>query len=202
MLNIANAHRALCLPARPRFRARRLFHLFSIVALFASVGVPAFAQSGGGGITGVVADNTGAVIPKATVTALNVATGVSTVRTASSDGNYVLNPLQPGTYTVTATASGFASFKQENVVVDALSSVGLNITLKAGSQNEVVTVSAAPPMLQTTDSTMGGTIENSTAAHQWQPTAGRDTVLKSAARCAGESRWPVLHHSRHRPASG
>lgn len=164
MLNAANAPCAPRLSALLPLRVRHLFRLVSIVALFASVGVLALAQSGGGGITGVVADNTGAVIPKATVTALNVATGVSTVRIASSEGNYVLNPLQAGTYTVTATAAGFASFKQENVVVDALSSVGLNITLKPGSQTEVVTVSGAPPMLQTTDSTIGGTIENSTYA--------------------------------------
>jgi len=119
------------------------------------------AQSGGGGITGTVTDSSGAIIPNATATALNVATGVTTARTASSSGLYTLNPLLPGTYTVTVTKDGFATFKQENVVVDALANVGLNVTLNAGSQSEVVTVSAAPPALDTTSATLGGTIENS-----------------------------------------
>ncbi len=122
------------------------------------------AQSGGGGITGTVTDTTGAVIPNATVTALNVATGVSTVRTGSSSGLYTINPLQPGTYTITVASNGFSTFKQENVVVDALENVGLNVTLKSGSQSETITVSAAPPSLDTTSATLGGTIENSVYA--------------------------------------
>ena len=120
------------------------------------------AQSGGGGITGTVVDSTGAVIPNATVTALNVATGVTTVRTSSSSGVYTLNPLLPGTYTITVASNGFSTFKQENVVVDALENVGLNVTLKNGIQSETITVSAAPPELDTTSATLGGTIENST----------------------------------------
>ena len=87
-----------------------------------------------------------------------------TTRVASSNGNYTVNPLLPGTYTVTVTSPGFNAFRQENVVVDALANVGLNITLSAGSQSETVTVSAAPPSLETTNATLGGTIENSTYA--------------------------------------
>ncbi|HEY4358592.1 MAG TPA: TonB-dependent receptor [Acidobacteriaceae bacterium] len=119
------------------------------------------AQSGGGGITGLVSDTTGAVIPNAEVTALNVATGVTTTRVASSNGNYTINPLLPGTYTVTVKSAGFNTFKQENVVVDALENFGLNVKLTAGSQSETVTVTAAPPLLETTSAGLGGTIENS-----------------------------------------
>ncbi|WP_245818108.1 TonB-dependent receptor [Granulicella rosea] len=123
---------------------------------------PASAQSGAGTITGTVADATGAVIPGATVTALNVATGVKTVRIATSSGLYTINPINPGTYTVTVTNPGFSTFKQENIVVDALGTVGLNVMLKTGDQAETITISAAPPQLETTDSTLGGVIENST----------------------------------------
>ncbi len=75
-----------------------------------------------------------------------------------------VNPLLPGTYTVTVTSTGFSNFQQENIVVDALDTFGLNITLKAGSQTETITVSDAPPALDTTNATLGGTIENSTYA--------------------------------------
>src|SRR6185437_10352342 len=143
---------------------RRLQRLsLLIIAAFALI-PSAPAQSGGGGITGVVTDSSGAVIPNAQIAALNAATGVTTTRVASSNGNYTVNPLLPGKYTVTVTSPGFNAFRQENVVVDALANVGLNITLTAGSQSETVTVSAAPPALETTNATLGGTIENSTYA--------------------------------------
>ena len=123
---------------------------------------PAMAQTGGAGaIQGTVKDSTGAIIPDAKVTARNVATGVETKRTSSSDGLYNIGPLIPGTYEVTVTANGFATFKQENVTIDAMNTLGLNVTLKTGSVSETVTVSDAPPALDTTNSTLGGTIENS-----------------------------------------
>ena len=59
------------------------------------------------------------------------------------------------------TANGFATFKQQNVTIDAMNTLGLNVTLKTGSVSETVTVSDAPPQLDTTNSTLGGTIENS-----------------------------------------
>ncbi len=143
----------------------RLIHrLAAILLAISAVLVPAFlaAQTGGNGaITGTVTDSSGALVPGAMVTALNVATGISTARPASSSGLYNISPLIPGTYTVTVTANGFTTFKQENLSVDALSTLGLNITLKVGSENETVTVSAAPPALDTTSATLGGTIQNS-----------------------------------------
>src|SRR6201994_18396 len=123
--------------------------------------VNASGQTGGqGAISGTVTDATGALLPNATVAARNNGTGIETKRTASSDGLYNISPLIPGTYTVTVTADGFTTFKQENLVVDALSNVGLNVSLKAGSQNETVTVTDTPPALDTTNAALGGTIDN------------------------------------------
>ena len=136
--------------------------LFILVLCAAFISTSSLAQTGGqGAITGTVTDSSGALVPKATVTALNVATGVQTIRTSSSDGLYNISPLIPGTYSITVTAKGFSSYKQENLSVDAMSTLGLNIALKVGSENETVTVSAAPPALDTTSSTLGGTIDNS-----------------------------------------
>jgi hypothetical protein len=136
-----------------------------LVALFVftfSV-VTASAQSGGNGaIEGTVADASGAVIPNADVTATNTATGVVTKRPSSSSGLYNLSPLLPGSYTLTVTAPGFSTFKQQNITVDALASVGLNVTLQTGAITDTITVSDAPPQLNTTDAALGGTIENST----------------------------------------
>ena len=136
-----------------------------VVALLVCLGLglpAATAQTGGqGAISGTVTDASGALVPNATVVARNDGTGVETKRTSSSSGLYNISPLIPGTYTVTVSASGFTTFKQENLVVDALNNVGLNVSLKTGSQSETITVSDAPPVLETTNATLGGTIENS-----------------------------------------
>jgi hypothetical protein len=123
--------------------------------------VAGLAQTGGdGAISGTVTDQTGALVPNATVVASNKGTGIQTKRTTSSDGLYNISPLIPGNYTVTVTATGFATFKQENITVLALNNLGLNVALKTGTQNETVTVTDAPPQLETTNATLGGTIEN------------------------------------------
>jgi len=123
--------------------------------------VQAAAQTGGdGAIEGTVTDATGAMVPGANVTATNVGTGVATSRLASAAGYYNISPLQPGAYTVTVTAKGFEIFTQENMAIDALHVTGLNIALKPGSEAVTVTVSAAPPALETTNAVLGGSMES------------------------------------------
>ena len=132
---------------------------FTCAMLFS---INAVGQTGGtGAISGTVVDSTGAVVPGATVTATNVATGVMTTRVATGAGVYNIGSLIPGVYTVSVSFSGFSTFKQENVTLDALDTVGLNVTLKTGSTGDTITVSDAPPVLETTNATLGGTIENS-----------------------------------------
>ena len=136
--------------------------VFVLVLCAAFISTSSLAQTGGqGAITGTVTDSTGALVPRATVTALNVATGVQTIRISSSDGLYDITPLIPGTYTITVSAKGFETFKQENLTVDAMNALGLNVSLKTGSEATTITVTDAPPALETTNSTLGGTIENS-----------------------------------------
>ncbi|HKX27661.1 MAG TPA: TonB-dependent receptor [Blastocatellia bacterium] len=139
--------------------AARWFVLVS--ALVLSAAPAALAQIGGtGSIQGVVTDANGAVIPGATVTATNIATGVKTTRQATAAGLYVLTPLPPGEYKVAASATGFRQLEQTGVVVDALSTVGLNLTMQIGTTSETVTISEAPAQLNTSDPRLGTTIRN------------------------------------------
>jgi hypothetical protein len=132
-----------------------------ILALGLVLAFPMLAQIGGSGsIQGVVSDPSSAVIPGASVVATNVATGVKTIRTTTDAGYYVLSPLPPGEYTVSATVQGFQTLTQEHIVVDALATVGLNLTMKIGTSAEQVTVVDAPPQLNTSDARMGQTIRN------------------------------------------
>lgn len=125
--------------------------------------VPASAQTAGeGSVVGTVADPTGAVIAGAKIAATNTATGIVTQRVSSSAGLFNVSPIPPGTYSIAVTAEGFKTLKQDNIVVDALQVVTFNPVLSIGEASQTVTITAAPPVLNTTDATIGLTMENET----------------------------------------
>jgi len=139
---------------------------FVLLLLCLGLAPTAWAQTGGeGGIQGTVSDPTGAAVPNAVVTATNVDTGVATKRQTTGAGLYTISPILPGTYTVTATAQGFTTVTQKNLTVNALALTPLDLTLTVGSASTEVTVSAAPPQLETTNATLGMTIENDAYAN-------------------------------------
>ncbi len=118
--------------------------------------------AGEGAISGTVTDTTGAVVSGATVRATNNATGIATTRTSTSAGLFSITPLLPGRYTVVVSAPGFKSFQQENLMVDALNTATLHPVLPVGGATETVTVTTAPPTLDTDNAVLGTVIENST----------------------------------------
>src|SRR5579863_238924 len=106
-------------------------HVAVSVLLF--VASSAFAQvAGTGSIQGTITDPSGGTVPGATVTATNVATGVNAVTKTTSSGVFAIPTLTPGEYSVTMTATGFQTLKQEHVVVDALQTVPVNGSLQLG----------------------------------------------------------------------
>jgi hypothetical protein len=141
--------------------------VFGLGLLLCLLAMPALrAQTGGeAGIQGTIVDATGAIIPGATVTVTNTATGVATVRQATSDGLYTIAPIIPGTYTVVVVAKGFKQAIQQNFTIDALKITGLNITMQIGDQSQEVTVTDAPPALETTNAVLGAVMENQTYAN-------------------------------------
>lgn len=136
----------------------------SLIVLMVLVGFAgaesAFGQLGGGTINGTVTDPGGAIVPGASVVAENVASRVKTTRQTTDAGFYVITPLPPGEYKITVSVSGFQTLIQEKVVVDALGTVTVNLTLKVGDVAETVTVEGAPPQLNSTDARLGTTIRN------------------------------------------
>ena len=132
-----------------------------VLAVSVLAATPVRAQIGGSGsIQGTVLDNSGAVVPGATVTATNVATGVATTRVTTAAGVYAVSPLPPGEYRVEVRLEGFQPYVRETVLVDALAVVGLNVTLEVGGLAQEVTVSAESPTLRTADARLGQTIRN------------------------------------------
>ena len=139
--------------------ARRLFPIW-IVALCACPA--ASSQAGRGGINGLITDSTGAAIPRAKVTAVDVSNGVSRSTVATAAGFYSFVSLDPATYTVTATANGFETVTHDNVIVSVDQASEVNITLKVGSASEVVTVTGTNELAEGTNSTVGQLISAQT----------------------------------------
>lgn len=119
------------------------------------------AQVGGtGSIQGTVTDPAGAVVAGASVTAVNVATGVETARETTAAGFFVINLLPAGEYKVTIKATGFQTYTQQHVVLDALQVVGLTPQLQLGQATQSITVESAPTVLKTDDVALGTSMEN------------------------------------------
>ncbi len=84
---------------------------------------------------------------------------MSTTRETSSSGDFDVTPLDPGIYTVTVVAKGFEKQTQKNVHVNALEIADYNPVLTVGSATETVTVNTPPPQLETSNATLGATME-------------------------------------------
>jgi Carboxypeptidase regulatory-like domain/TonB dependent receptor len=171
--------------------------LFALIGMIAGSGTLKAQTAGEGTITGTVRDSTGAVVAGADVTATNAATNVPTSRTTTSSGDYTIAPLQPGIYSVKVAARGFKTLTQQNLSVGALISLSFNPVLVIGEATETVTVSSAPPVLDTTSATLGTVIENGAYANlpvqmngaQRDPTAF--AVLTPGTQTGG-GRLPVV----------
>ena len=101
-------------------------------------------------LTGTVTDSSGAAVPNAAVTVHNQGNGETRTLKTNGAGDYTARDLEPGTYTVNVPAAGsFGGFKQENVVVNANKEIRVNAALQPASVNAEVTVTTAPPLLQT-----------------------------------------------------
>ncbi|WP_348269884.1 carboxypeptidase-like regulatory domain-containing protein [Edaphobacter paludis] len=118
--------------------------------------------SGKGTIQGTVTDPSGAIVPGATVKIVHNSTHTEHDQQTTGSGFYSVASLDPGVYTVTVTAPGFQAYSQENVNLDALQVFGLNVKLQVGATDTTITVSTAPAPLDTTNATLGTTIENET----------------------------------------
>ncbi len=123
----------------------------------------AAAQSYRGRIEGLVTDQTQAIIANATVTLLNVNTGVKVVRQTSETGLYLFDFVDPGTYSITVEATGFSKFVQENIVVQMRGDVTVNAMLKPGTIQDSVTVVESPVAVQFNSANKDFTLDSTLA---------------------------------------
>ena len=121
---------------------RKMLWVLLVLVMFPSA---AFAQAT---LAGVARDASGAVLPGVTVEASSPAL-IEKSRTAITDGTgqYQIVDLRPGTYTVTFTLSGFATYKREGVIVSGAATFTINADMKVGNVSETVNVQGETPVV-------------------------------------------------------
>src|ERR1700733_9392893 len=154
-------------------RSSSRFVALALLAVLA-LGTLAAAQSATTSLHGTVSDSKGLVVAGASVTLNNPATGFSRAVKTDDQGSYQILELPPSTYIMTVTASGFATTKRENVVLQVSSPATVNMTLQVQGGSVIVDVTGEAPVVNTQDATLG----NNFNARQLTdlPTEGRDPV--------------------------
>ena len=141
-----------CTYARPRF-STFIVGFFILAGLLAETN-PAVAGQGAGnpaGISGVVTDNTGAILPGVTVTATGPALQVPSVTSVSDErGEYRLSPLPIGVYNVVFELPGFQNVRREGVRLTVGFNARVDSEMNVGAVSETITVSGASPLVDTT----------------------------------------------------
>ncbi len=123
-------------------RFSRLFTICCVIFVALSFPFTSHAQAVYGSINGTVTDNTGAVVPNATITVTDVSKGTSIQVKSNAAGEYLAEHLIPDTYDVKVEAQGFETFQATGVPVQADSSPKIDAALKVGAATQTVNVSA------------------------------------------------------------
>jgi len=137
-----------------------LVRVFAVVCAVLLAGAAAYPQGSTGRILGVVTDRSGGNVAGANVTITDAARGVSQTLATDSDGAYVAVNVLPGTYTLRAEFKGFKVFERKNILVEVGKDVRIDAVLQPGSTTETITITEEVPMVDTTSTTLGGTISN------------------------------------------
>ena len=129
------------------------------MALCVSVAASSAAQTVGGTLLGTVVDNSGAVLPGATVTATNTATGVARTAISDGQGRYSIADLPPGAYNVNSSLSGFQTVLRRGIRLVVGNPSVVDFTLGISGVAETVTVSGAAPVVDTVSTALGTVVE-------------------------------------------
>lgn len=122
----------------------------------------ASAQTNTSAIAGVITDESGSVVPSATVTATEIGTGQVRTSSASGSGEYVIPQLPPGKYDVKVEAKGFQSSLASGVTLEIAQRMRLDFTMKVGALSQEVDVSGHATVLDTDTASLGQTITQRT----------------------------------------
>jgi hypothetical protein len=136
--------------------------------LFLSIAIPVFAmlvaapfsgaQSTGGRIRGTITDQSGGAVASAKVTLINEATNVTRDTDSGGNGEYLFIEVPVGSYEIDVTQPGFKKYVRKGVTLDLNEVLSLDIPLQIGASAEIVEVTGAPPVVDTTSTQLGAVV--------------------------------------------
>lgn len=141
-------------------RRNRFVLAVCVYALFVLSVHQCFGQDYRARLQGTVTDQSKAIVAGAEVTLINVATGVATVQQSNQSGHYLFDLVEPGTYRLTASATGFSKFEAQDVVLQTRSDLTVDVPLKTGDVQETVTVTAEVAAVQFNTSKLETTVDS------------------------------------------
>ena len=139
----------------------RVFRSLAVLALIILTGSRAHAQITAATITGTIKDDTGGILPGADVVARNSDTGIARSTVSNGDGTFTLPGLPPGRYEVRVSLQGFNTSVQ-TVELAVAQQAGLMITMKVGTAQESVTVTAGSVLVDTQSSALSALVPETT----------------------------------------
>lgn len=149
---------------------------------------PSMAQNLNASISGFILDPTGAAVPNAKLTFINIATHASRTTTSNSAGHYLLVGPNVGTYDVYVEAKGFKAWHQTGLEITVGENATLNVKLELGAVSQSVTVAANAAHVDTSNSEIGGVIGHTQIASI--AVNGRDYISLAALVPGARSRLP------------
>jgi len=138
-------------------RTMRWSSLLLVLVLFSAAAL--LAQTATSRISGTVTDTSGAVIPGATVTATNEATGVSYTQVTTDSGLYAFASLPVGIYTIKVELQGFKTSVNKGNVLEVGTPLDVPVTLQVGGMNEIINVEGGYEKLESSSAKIGNVVE-------------------------------------------
>src|ERR1700722_13119295 len=124
------------------------------------IGLPAFAQTFHGTVSGIVVDSQGAVISDAVVQLANPATGQALNAKSSKEGEFSFPELTVGIYRLTVSLSGFQTKKVDNINVEVSKGQNIKVEMNVGAENTSIEVTANAVQTDTTSSALVAVIDS------------------------------------------
>ena len=147
--------------------------LFALTVLMSVLmAAPAVAQVDTGTLLGTVKDQSGAVLPGATVTITHEGQGITLTTVTRADGTFIFTPIRTGAYTVETEFPGFKKGVRRGIPVPIQDQAVVDFSLQPGGVAEEVVVTGESPLLQTGNGTVGETLKSGTL--ESMPVNGRD----------------------------
>ena len=153
---------------------RRIPLFFAVLAMVLAAAFT-FAQTTSGDLVGTVKDASGAMIPNASVTVTNEATGVATSMKSGAAGEFRASNLLPGQYDLSVTSAGFEPYTLHGITVELNKASTTNVTLSVGANTTVEVAAEAGVALDTTTTNLSQVFGNTELSNLPSTASGGST---------------------------